>query len=39
LPKVKLGNNVTVGAGAVVTKEVAEGLTVVGIPAKAIIIK
>lgn len=34
LPRVVVGDDVTVGAGAVVTKPVADGLTVVGIPAK-----
>ena len=37
LPNTKLGNNVVVGAGAVVTKNVENNITVVGIPAKAII--
>lgn len=37
LPKIRLGNNVTVGAGAVVTKDVEDGVTVVGIPAKVIV--
>ncbi|MFN0083237.1 MAG: acetyltransferase [Ferruginibacter sp.] len=37
LPKIKIGNNVIVGAGSVVTKDVPDNLTVVGIPAKAII--
>jgi sugar O-acyltransferase (sialic acid O-acetyltransferase NeuD family) len=36
LPAIKLRNHVTVGAGAVVTKDVEEGWTVVGIPAKEI---
>ena len=35
LPKIKLANNVIVGAGAVVTKNVADRLTVAGVPAKA----
>ena len=36
LPKIKLGIKVTVGAGAVVTKNVADRLTVAGVPAKAL---
>lgn len=36
LPKVKLGKNVVVGAGSVVTKDVPDNCTVVGIPAKVI---
>ena len=36
LPKVKLGTNVTVGAGAVVTKDVDDNALVVGIPAKKV---
>lgn len=32
---VRIGGNVTVGAGAVVVADVADGLTVVGVPAKA----
>lgn len=33
---IKLGNNVSVGANSVVTKNVPDGLTVVGIPARPI---
>jgi acetyltransferase-like isoleucine patch superfamily enzyme len=33
---VKIGNNVLVGAGAVVTKNVSDGQMVVGVPAKSI---
>lgn len=36
LPNVKIGNGVTVGAGAVVIRDVPDGQTVVGVPAKAI---
>ena len=36
LPGVEIGENTMVGAGAVVTKSVAAGLTVVGNPAKEI---
>ena len=36
LPKIKLGNNVTVGAGAVVIKNVGNRLIVAGVPAKAL---
>jgi sugar O-acyltransferase (sialic acid O-acetyltransferase NeuD family) len=39
LPKIQIGNNVTIGAGAVVVSNVADGETVVGIPAKPIIKK
>jgi sugar O-acyltransferase (sialic acid O-acetyltransferase NeuD family) len=39
LPETTLGRKVTAGAGAVVTKDVEEGLIVVGIPAKAITLK
>jgi maltose O-acetyltransferase len=34
LPGIRIGNNVRVGAGAVVTRDVADGLTVIGVPAK-----
>jgi serine acetyltransferase len=34
LPKIHVGDWATVGAGAVVTKPVDPGLTVVGIPAR-----
>lgn len=36
LGPVKIGNNVTVGAGAVVTKDIPDNCTVVGVPAKII---
>lgn len=36
LGPVKIGNNVTVGAGAVVTKDIPDNTTVVGIPAHPI---
>ncbi len=36
LPKIKIGHNVIVGAGAVVTKDVESNSLVVGIPAKKI---
>lgn len=35
LAPVNIGNDVTIGAGAVVTKDVADGQTVVGVPAKS----
>jgi acetyltransferase-like isoleucine patch superfamily enzyme len=34
LQYLKLGDEVTVGAGSVVTKDVAAGTTVIGVPAK-----
>ena len=37
LPKITLGENVIVGAGAVVTKDVPDNTTVVGIPAKPLV--
>jgi UDP-3-O-[3-hydroxymyristoyl] glucosamine N-acyltransferase len=37
--KVKIGRSVTVGLGAVVTQDVADGMTVVGIPARPMIKK
>ena len=37
LPGVQLGKNVTVGAGAVVNKNVAANITVIGIPAKPLL--
>ncbi|MCL6216755.1 serine O-acetyltransferase [Zunongwangia pacifica] len=36
LTPLKIGNNVTIGAGAVVTKDVPDNCTVAGIPAKVI---
>ena len=33
LPNVKVGENAIVGAGSVVTKDVPDGVTVMGIPA------
>jgi acetyltransferase-like isoleucine patch superfamily enzyme len=36
LPNVVIGNNVVVAAGAVVTKDVADGMIVGGVPAKVI---
>ena len=37
--KVRIGNNVTVGANAVVTKDIPDNVVVGGIPAKIIKIK
>lgn len=34
LPRVRIGNRVVVGAGAVVTKDIPDGATVKGVPAK-----
>ncbi len=36
LPGVEVGENAVVGAGAVVTKDVVPGITVIGIPAKVL---
>jgi len=36
IPKVKVGKNVIIGAGAVVTKDIPDNCTAVGIPAKII---
>lgn len=36
IPKVKIGNNVTVGAGAVVTSNFGDNLVLVGLPAKPV---
>ena len=36
LPHVKVGNDCTVGAGAVVIKKVKDGITVYGNPAKVL---
>lgn len=34
LPKVKIGKNAVIGAGAVVTKSIEDGVTAMGVPAK-----
>jgi sugar O-acyltransferase (sialic acid O-acetyltransferase NeuD family) len=36
LPKIKIGNHVTIGAGSVITKDVPDHVTVVGVPGKII---
>lgn len=36
LGPLKIGNNVTIGAGAVVTKDIPDNVTIAGIPAKTI---
>nr|WP_250349320.1 DapH/DapD/GlmU-related protein [Flavobacterium anhuiense] len=36
LPKVKIGKNVIVGAGSVVTKDIPDNCLVVGVPARII---
>lgn len=33
---VKIGNNVTIGAGSVVTKDIPDNATVAGVPAKVL---
>lgn len=39
LGPVKIGNNVTIGAGAVVTKDIPDNAIVAGVPAKIIKMK
>lgn len=36
LPKVKIGDHVVVGAGSVVTRDVPDGVTLIGVPAKRV---
>lgn len=36
---VRIGNNVAIGAGAVVTKDIPDNATVAGVPAKIISMK
>ena len=36
LPNIKIGKNVVVGAGSVVTKDISDNAVAVGIPAKVI---
>jgi acetyltransferase-like isoleucine patch superfamily enzyme len=36
LPKIKIGSNVVVGAGAVVTKDIPDNVVVAGVSAKII---
>lgn len=36
LPKIKIGNRVTIGAGSVITKDVPDNVTVVGVPGRII---
>jgi acetyltransferase-like isoleucine patch superfamily enzyme len=36
LPNISIGNNVTIGAGSVVTKNIPDNCLVMGIPAKVI---
>ena len=36
LPKIKIGNHVTIGAGSVITKDIPDNVTVVGVPGRII---